>query len=74
MSVYQYNPPAVGFAELSSFASTLATGSVPSPTIGTDTTSPSKGSASSRRETNVAYAMALVLTLTASFVLGMSLV
>lgn len=47
MSVYQYNPPAVGFAQLSNTASTLATDSVPSPTIGSDTISPSKGSAPS---------------------------
>lgn len=43
MSVYQYNPPAVGFAALSSTTSTLATGSLPSPTVGADTVSPSKG-------------------------------
>lgn len=41
MSVYRYSPASVGFAALSSTASTLATGSVPSPTIGSDAVTPS---------------------------------
>lgn len=46
MSVYRYSPASVGFAALSSTASTLATGSVPSPTIGSNPITPSLKSGS----------------------------
>lgn len=77
MSVYQYSPPAVGFAELSSFASTLATGTVPSPTIGAHTISTSKGSATSlllrKGETGGVQTLVFALTVSLAFG-GMSLV
>ncbi|KAF8331904.1 acid protease [Cantharellus anzutake] len=41
MSVFKYDPPSVGFAQLSSAARELGRNSVPTPTIGTSTVSPS---------------------------------
>ena len=42
-SVFQYNPPAVGFAHLSSAAATLMYDAIPSATIGTQLVRPTNG-------------------------------
>jgi len=75
MSVYRFSPPAVGFAALSNTASTLATGPLPTPTVESDTISPSKGSASSllfhNKQTGTQAGLmclwTLILATTASF-------
>ena len=85
MSVYRYSPPAVGFAALSGTASTLATASLPTPTVGADTISPTRkgtGGASSlmlgargwARSLGHLGVVTMALGVTSSLVLGVSFV
>jgi len=49
VSVYRFNPPSVGFAALSSAATNLAKGPVPTPTLGSSAVQPGKHNGSSGR-------------------------
>jgi cathepsin D len=59
-SVFRYDPPSVGFAQLSGIANKSAVGDVPSPTIGSPGASFTAGSSASARAPPLSHAILTV--------------
>jgi len=72
LSVYRFNPPAVGFAALSAAASALAENAVPTATLATTTVSPTSGNTPNSGAIHAAlwdnYSMSIAILCVTSFV------